>query len=169
MIYDDWLLRLFCSISAACRSTRRVAITFQLGTFHVTGDKMQIENLVVGQTVQVTGLVTVDLNSKPTNGVVKSDSFTTSDPTIFTIAPDPTNPLGQILTAVAPGSATLGTLASGTESDGTTPFTNVPGSATIVVAGKPNPTVGVLINFGTPTDAPPAPPNPPGVVQPVKA
>jgi hypothetical protein len=153
---------LFAVLQARYNRTHRIVMSFQLSHFIAKGDKMTIENLIVGQTVPVTSLTPVDAGLKPTSAIVNSATYTSSDPTIATVAPDPANPLGAIVTAVAAGSAQLTVSAQITEPDGTK--STVPGSATIVVAGKPDPTVAVVINFGTPVTPPPPPPPPPPAV-----
>ena len=65
---------------------------------------------------------------------VSGVTYTTSDPTVFTIAPDTADPNGQILTAVgaAGKSATLGVTATLTNLDGTTEVGSATATVTIV-------------------------------------
>jgi hypothetical protein len=153
---------LFAVLQARYNRTHRMVMSFQLSHYIAKGDKMTIENLIVGQTVSVTSLTPVDAGQKPTSAIVNSATYTSSDPAIATVAPDPGNPLGAIVTAVAAGSAQLLISAQVTDPDGTK--STVPGSATIVVSPKANPTVAVVPNFGVPTTPVPPPPPPPPAV-----
>jgi len=88
-------------------------------------------------------------------------TFTSSDPTIFTIAPDPAVPNGAILIALKAGTATNTYKATATETDNVTVET-ISGVDTIVVAAAPMPAVALVATYGTPfITAPPPPPPPP--------
>lgn len=84
--------------------------------------------------------------------------YTTTDPSVFTVAPDPATPNGAIITAVAnpaagtTASATLTETALATESDGTTTET-ITGTATIVLSTPvvvPAPAAALVFTFGKP-------------------
>ena len=95
----------------------------------------------------------VDANGNPSGAKLSSVSYTSSDPTVFTVAPDPTVPNGAVITAVAPGSATLTESATATEPDGTTTET-IQGVATIILTAAPPPppppAAGLVFTFGIP-------------------
>lgn len=100
----------------------------------------------------------------PAQGTLSNAVFTSSNPLIFTVAADPTNPLGAIVTGVAPGTANLLVTALATEPDASTH--QVSDSAQIVLTAVAPPVAGFIFTFGTPTPQgtpPPAgqPPTPP--------
>jgi hypothetical protein len=97
---------------------------------------MATQNLVVGQTVSVIGNP-VNAYGSPSSAVLSSPNYSSSDPTVFTVAPDPSTPNGAIITAVGAGSATLTETATGTEPGGATE--SIQGVATIVVTAAPIP------------------------------
>lgn len=93
---------------------------------------------------------------------LSGQAFVSSDPTVFTVAADPANPGGAIVTAVAnpPAgtslSATLTETATATEPDGSTTEV-IQGTATVVIATPavvPPPAAAILLQFGTPSNAP---------------
>lgn len=101
----------------------------------------------------------IDANGKPSPAVLSSVAYTSSDPTIFTVAPDPNSPNGAIITGVAAGTATLTETAVATEPDGTT-TEKIQGVATIVltsVAPPPPVAAAIAFTFGTPTGGTPIP------------
>ncbi len=125
-----------------------------------------------GQSVQVAGSpVTAQLdangNPVPSKATLSSPAYQSSDPTVFTLAADPSAPLGAIIVSVGPGSATLTESATATEPDGTT-TEKITGSATIIIAvippPPPPPAVALVMSFGNPFPTPPAPPPPPAKV-----
>lgn len=97
----------------------------------------------------------VDANLNPSKATLSSTVYTSSDPTVFTVVPDPNTPGGAIITPVGSGlnatttsvTATLTETALATEPDGTTTET-IQGVATVVVsAAAPQPPVAASIVF----------------------
>lgn len=90
-------------------------------------------------------------DGSPSKAVLSGLTFTSSDPTIFTVAPDPTTPNGAVVTAVAQsGTATLSATATATEPDGKT-TESISGSADIsIAAAAPAPAASLTLTFGTP-------------------
>ena len=114
---------------------------------------MQVTN-AAGQpaTVSVIGSpVKADLTTS--TATLSATVYTSSDPTIFTVAPDPNTPNGAIITAVAAGTATLTETATATEPDGTT-TEQIQGVATIILTTAPPPppapAAALVFTFGTP-------------------
>ena len=111
-----------------------------------------MEPLLVGQTVSAIGSP-VDVNDKPSAATLSATVYTSSDTTIFTVAPDPATPNGAIITAVGAGSATLTETATATEPDGAT-TEQIQGVDTIVVSAVPPPpplpAVKLTFTYGTP-------------------
>ena len=109
------------------------------------------EPLLVGQQVSVIGSP-VDSTGAPSSAILSNAAYTSSDPTIFTVAPDPATPNGAIITAVGAGSATLTETATATETNGTTE--NIQGVDTIVVSSAPPPppppAAKLVFTYGTP-------------------
>jgi hypothetical protein len=109
------------------------------------------ENLIVAQTVSVIGSP-VDANGNPSAAVLSNPNYVSSDPTVFTVAPDPATPNGAIITAVGVGSATLTETATATEASGATE--SIQGVATITVGAAPPPppapAASLVFTFGTP-------------------
>lgn len=112
------------------------------------------------QTVPVT-ISGQDANGNPGKAILSALVLTSSDPTLFTVAPDPANPLGAIVTGVKVTPVgtppTLNFTATATEPDGT--VHSVSGSATVTLTPDVPPTVSLVATFGTPT-GPAAPPTP---------
>lgn len=105
--------------------------------------------LAPGQSVSFS-VAPIKADGTPSTATLSAVAFTSSDPS-FTVAPDPANPNGGILTAVAAGSGTLTGTAVATEPDGTT-TEKVQGVVTIVVAvPPPAPAAALAFTFGTPT------------------
>ena len=102
----------------------------------------------------VTSQLGANGNPTPSSAVLSNQQYTSSDSTVFTVAPDPAVPGGAIITGVAAGTATLTETATATEPDGTT-TEQVQGVATIVLTGTPPPppavAAGIAFTFGTPT------------------
>lgn len=116
--------------------------------------------MLATQSVQVTGSP-VDVSGNPSKAVLSNQTYSSSDPSIFTVAPDPAVPGGAIITGVAAGTATLLETATATEPDGTT-TEKIQGVATIVLTTAPPPpppvAASIAFTFGTPFDTVPAPP-----------
>ena len=107
-----------------------------------------------GQPSTVTAIGSpVDASGNPSKATLSNTSYTSSDPTIFTIAPDPSTPNGAIVTAVGAGTAQLKETATATEPDGVTVDT-IQGSATVTITAvtppPPPPAAALNITFGTP-------------------
>jgi len=100
--------------------------------FHFT---MQ-QNLIVGQTCSVVGSP-VDASGNPSSAALSAQNYVSSDPTIFTVASDPSTPGGSIITAVGAGSATLTETATATETSGATE--SIQGVATLIITAAPPP------------------------------
>lgn len=99
-----------------------------------------------------------NLNKSPAS--LSQQQYSSSDPTIFSVTPDPNTPGGAIITCVATPaagqsvSATLTENATATEPDGTT-TEQITGSITIVLNGPgapppPPPAASIGFTFGTP-------------------
>lgn len=105
---------------------------------------------VIGSPVKADGTTSQATLSNP--------QYVSSDPTVFTVAPDPATPNGAVITAVAnpaagtTASATLTETATATEPDGT--MTEViTGVATIILSAPvvaPAPAAALVFTFGTP-------------------
>lgn len=106
-------------------------------------------HLLIGQTVSVIGSP-VTATGAPSTATLSNTSYTSSDPTIFTVAPDPATPNGAIITALAAGQATLDEAATATEADGVT-TEQITGGATIIVTAMIPPAASLVFTFGTPT------------------
>lgn len=130
----------------------------------IQGEHLVIsEPLTVGFSVQASGSPVQADGTTPSAATLSNVVFASSDPTIFTVAPDPTVAGGAIVAAIGAGSATLTMTALATEPDGTTTET-ITGSATVIVTPTiPTPGVAaaLVLSFGAPFPTPP--PNPPTV------
>ncbi len=124
-------------------------MTFTMPPLNAAGNPSTVQ--VVGAPVQADG-------TTPSKATLSGVVYTSSDPTIFTVAPDPNVLNGAILTAVAqpaPGTTTSATLtetATATEPDGTT-TEQISGVATIVLAAPAPvepPAAALVFTFGTP-------------------
>jgi hypothetical protein len=94
----------------------------------------------------------VKADGTPSQAKLSALSFTSSDLTVFTVAADPANPNGAIVTAVQTGAGVAILTASGTatEADGTTTEV-VTGAVTIAIAvPPPAPAAALAFTFGTP-------------------
>ena len=121
-------------------------MTFTMPPLNAAGQPSIVS--VIGSPVQA--------NGQPSAAVLSSTSYVSSDPTVFTVAPDPATPNGAIITAVAnpaqgtSASATLTETATATEPDGTTTET-VTGTRTIILSTPPpGPAAALVFTFGTP-------------------
>lgn len=104
----------------------------------------------------VTAQVDASGNPISSSATLSNVNYTSSDPTVFTVAADPGRPNGAIITGVGPGTATLTETATATEPDGTT-TEQIQGVATIVLTAAPPPppppAASIVFTFGTPTPA----------------
>ena len=114
-----------------------------------------------GQTVSVVASPFTGAG-EPSQATLSLLSFTSSDPTLFTVALDPNTPNGAILTSVGPGasgSATLTAEATATEPDGVT-TEQISGTDTETyssVTPPPPPAVAASLGFTYgPINPPPA-------------
>jgi allophanate hydrolase subunit 2 len=80
----------------------RIRLTDPQSKNFVEGDYMTTASLHIGKLRKPTG-APVDINGKPAAAVLTGQVFTSSDPSIFTVTPDPADPTGFILTGVAEG------------------------------------------------------------------
>ena len=106
-------------------------------------------------TVTVLG-APVEADGSPSLARLSSTSYTSSAPTVFSVAADPNVPNGAVITAVAnpatgtTASAVLTETATATEPDGTTTET-ITGTATIIPsAGVSGPAAALVLTFGVP-------------------
>ena len=110
-------------------------------------------SMLSNQSVSVIGSPVIADGVTPSNATLSAQTYTSSDPTIFTVALDPAVPGGAIITGVGPGSATLTETATATEPDGTTTET-IQGVATIVLTlappPPPAPAASLVFTFGAP-------------------
>ena len=127
------------------------------------------QTLIANQMVPVIGTpITAQIDPVtrqpiPGTAVLSNCVYTSSDPSIFTVAPDPNVPNGAIITTLpasggASTSATMTETATATELDGT--VSQVQGVVTIIVTPLPPPppvTVGLAFTFGTPVNLAPTP------------
>ena len=100
-----------------------------------------LDNQRVGVTV-----APIDAIGKPTTSVLSNVVFTSSDPGIATIATDPANANGAILTGVTEGVVTVTAKATATEADGTAH--EVTGSVQVTLTAA---AATLAFTFGTPT------------------
>lgn len=140
---------------------RRLVGTFTWCGISVQGEHLMItEPLVVGQSVSYS-VSPVKSDGSASKATLSNVVITSSDPAVFTVAPDPSNPNGVIIVSVGAGSATVNSKATATEPDGTTTET-ITGADTVVVTAAPPPppapAVALVGKFGTPFPTPP--PNP---------
>lgn len=96
----------------------------------------------------------VDAALNPSRATLSGTSYSSSDSSVFTVAPDPAVPNGAIVTVVGVGSATLTETATATEPDGKT-TEQISGAIAITVEvappPPPPPAAGLVFTFGTPT------------------
>ncbi len=123
---------------------------------------MITEPLVVGFSVAY-AVSPVKSDGTPSTATLSNIVYASSDPTVFTVAPDPNTPNGAIITSVGAGSATIQSSALATEPDGKTTET-ITGADTVVVSSAPppppSPAVALVGSFGTPFPTPPPVPAP---------
>lgn len=112
-------------------------------------------NLNSGQTVSFT-VSAVDAKGNSSSAALSGLAFATSDSAVFTVAPDPANPHGGIVTAgtppTSPDSAVITATATATEPDGKT-TEQVSGSDTVSVnipTPPPAPAASLVFSWGTP-------------------
>lgn len=105
------------------------------------------------QSVSVIGSPVIADGVTPSQAVLSSPVYSSSDPTVFYVAPVPSTPNGAIITGVGAGTATLTETATATEPDGTT-TEQIQGVATIVLTSAPPPpppvAASLVFAFGTP-------------------
>ena len=141
------------------RIPRASRIVFTFRRYNKRGQLMAAEEEVQMQfTMLATQKVAVigsplDTNGNPSKATLSSTVYTSSDPSVFTVAADPATPGGAIMLGVGAGTATLTETALATEPDGTTTET-VQGVATIVITSAPPPpppvAASLTFTFGTP-------------------
>lgn len=124
-------------------------MTFSMPSLNASGQHSTVT--VIGSPVQADGVT-------PSQATLSTQTYVSSDETIFTVAADPSVPGGAIITALAQPdtgvsvSATLTETALATELDGTTTET-IQGLATIIINGPPvviPPAAALVFTFGTP-------------------
>lgn len=110
---------------------------------------------------QVVNFTVSPLNAQggPSSATLSNLSFATSDATVFTVVPDPSNANGGIVTAltpaVTPDAAALTASATATEPDGVT-TESITGTDTVTVITTPPPpppppvAASLQITWGTP-------------------
>ena len=94
--------------------------------------------LQVGQSATALASHPILGDGTPSSAVLSNVVITSSDTTVFTVAPDPSTPNGFIVTSVVAGSATVNGTATATELDGTVhtiPLT--PDTVTVTAAPPP--------------------------------
>jgi hypothetical protein len=118
------------------RRARRLRFSFALdSTSQLTGDFMIVTMLPTDTKRSTVSPVKADGTSS--TATLSAISFTSSNPSLATVAPDPTNPATVIITGLGtPGTVIVTANATGTEPDGTTtePLT---GSLTVTLAVPP--------------------------------
>lgn len=111
-----------------------------------------------GQTVAFT-VSPVTASGAASSAVLSALAFSSSDATVFTVAPDPSNPNGGIVTALTPATmpdaAVITATATATETDGVTE--SISGTDTVTVQAAPPPpppppavAASLAFSFGTP-------------------
>jgi hypothetical protein len=109
-----------------------LALNFTWCEKSIKGQNMTFTMLAT-QSVPVIGSP-VKADGTPSSATLSAPSYASSDPTVFSVSPDPATPNGAIVTGVAAGTAILSESATAVEPDGVTtePIT---GSATIILTG----------------------------------
>ncbi len=100
----------------------------------------------------VTAQVDPSGNAVASTATLSNVQYSSSDPAIFTVSPDPAVPNGAIVTGVAAGTATLTETATATEPDGVT-TEQIQGVATIILTSLPVPVpvaAAIEFTFGSP-------------------
>lgn len=145
-------------IDAICRPflrADRLRFTFRGDNlpFIITGENVTFSMLAT-EKVTVIGSPVIADGQTPSAAVLSAVLYTSSDPAIFIVTPDPAVPNGAIITGVAAGTATLTETATATEPDGTT-TESIQGVATIVLTvappPPPPPAASIVFTFGTPS------------------
>ncbi len=96
------------------------------------------------------GVSPVDASGNASNATLSLDNFVSSDPTVLTVAPDPTDPNGAIITFVGDGVATLTATATATEADGVT-TEQITGTATVTLTSSGSAVAaGLSFTWGSP-------------------
>jgi hypothetical protein len=141
----------------------RLQFTFRISKSTIKGDNMTF-SMLSNQSVSVIGkpvTALLDANGNPisSGATLSNQVYTSSDPTLGTVAPDPAVPGGAIITGVplTPGAPsvtfTLLETATATEPDGTT-TEKIQGVATIVLTSAPPPpppvAASIAFTFGVP-------------------
>ena len=154
------LLGFLCDAAKWLRRAKRLRLSLKSRNFSVEGDNMTftmppLNNDGQPSTVTVIGSP-VTATGDPSDAALSNCTYTSSDPTVFTVAQDPNTPNGAIITAVAnppvgkTASANLLETATATEPDGTT-TEMITGSATIILsAPQPAPAAALVFTFGEP-------------------
>lgn len=139
---------------------KRLVLTLGFLNFKVRGENMMFTmppRNSAGNPSTVTVLAQpVKADGTPSTAKLSNVVYSSSDATVFTVAPDPATPNGGIITAVAnppvgqTASAVLTATATATEPDGVTTET-ISGTATIVLSTPPPaPAAALTFLFGTP-------------------
>lgn len=88
-----------------------------------------------------------DSAGHPSSAVLSAVGVSSDNPAVFTVATDPNNLLGGIITGVAVGQATLSITATATEADTKTEVL----SASVAITLKAGVASQLVVTFGTPT------------------
>lgn len=123
----------------------RFRFTYSWRGLEFSGENMS-STLQQGNSISVIGSHPVDANNNPSSAVLSNVIYTSSDPTVFTVATDPATPNGAIITSVGVGTATLSATATATELSGATE--TISASDTIVITAVPPPPPPVAASFG---------------------
>lgn len=154
----DSLIAALAKIDAICRPflrADRLHFTFRGDNSNIvfSGENVTFSMLAT-QKVSVIGSPVLADGLTPSAAVLSAFIYTSSDPTVFTVTPDPNVAGGAIITGVSAGTATLTETATATEPDGTT-TESVQGVATIVLTSAPPPppppAASIVFTFGTPS------------------
>ena len=105
-------------------------------------------HLSATQTASVIGNP-VTASGSPSQATLSNPVYSSSDETVFTVAPDPAVQGGAIISAVGAGTATLNETATATEPDGKT-TENISGAATIIVTVAAEPAASIAFTFSDP-------------------
>lgn len=139
------------------RRAHHLKLHFKWRGISIQGDHLVIsEPLTQGFSVQVSGSPVQADGTTPSTATLSNVQYSSSDPSVFTVAPDPTVAGGGIVAAIGAGSATLTETATATEPDGTTTEV-ITGSATVVVTPvipTPGVAAALVLAFGTPFATP---------------
>jgi hypothetical protein len=129
-------------------------MTFTMAPLNAAGAPSTVT--VIGS--PITGQTNPDGTPVPSKATLSNVTYTSSDPTVGTVAVDPATPNGAIITAVAnppagtTASFTLTETATATELDGTTTEV-ITGVATIILSASvvpPAPAAALTFTFGVP-------------------